>query len=894
MRGEAWAAVVASVRWRRCRLPMTAMNHAFISYRRLKHPAWAAGQSRMLSTTARRFMEFDLDAYESLLLENEASSTVIDTASSTADTDATLSSADLRSHMITSLLEALPPRGFALLTALSLSADMEALERLPSSPSLLAFLQANPQHFVTQRNEANRWQVRRARQTLTAAEEEDSMLSSRRRDGRQQRLPGKEEEGSACVELDDPSRWYLEEELGAILNANRLSSAPSAASTAPSQRRTATVRLQSVVQSSNCECHADGTSDALLERMAAVVAPAEVISSLQLRERLEAQDSEVIEWVRQHGGMRRYLWQQRAVARKWLDYDACSTAGWVARAGGLLGRQPWTRPSSASSAAAAAAAAGRADGFADEWSVDLQLDASEEELLQMENVDGSAPEDSSEEDGKPPPTKKNEKVELSPEALLEAHTRLAEAHGWRTPADVLPFLVETVPTFPVPINALLLSDALVRLFGLKVTMPKLVRLYRYYFLIHQPSSANPQVSPANAGDDSITVQLHPERVVSTHPNAGAADRHYDAYRPKEDCAAETLKVSNSGSAFCSLRRTIRSQLLLTSEGMAQGEAKKMKAAQRSQASCEVNARRPPRHATAVQSTSPRPTDDFLAAIQSFHSDSPSLSPAQHLLAMTILTVPYDTAIPLEQAAARCNSTTEALEDLLDPSQCCQHRYAAFNLYTEAGGRRMVRLRPLWVSPHSTGEVPAEDRLPASFLRRLLPTWRPIAKVLQGIPKEEHDALQAAARHCGSVAAFLRLFGTSSCWVEPSHLQSDDAVRVRRYCGQLAMDELEPACLRALHCAVPVATRNISTQPNTMALLPDVVTAVKAAEERKRKEWHLESFGGTGFGSMLSQCNTLPASVSAHPTMFIVKIEGEQCWLQRRSIFTVQGSTTPAG
>lgn len=331
------------------------------------------------------------------------------------------------------------------------------------------------------------------------------------------------------------------------------------------------------------------------------------------------------------------------------------------------------------------------------------------------------------------------------------------------------------------------------------------------------------------------------------------------------------------------------------------------------------------------------------------SMSHAISPLGEVLSKLLLTVPYTHFIPLEEVAARCGTDVDTLEDLLDRSQPTQSRYAAFLVHTSAatssshgsagGGvsrparrRRLIRFRPLWVAPNSTGDLTATPasstsssnafNLPASFLRKLLPTWRPLYRIVESMPPKDRDRLLSAALHSSSLVQYLTLFGRSPCWVEeqlsaaahppplssasgkdrkgtssvpcpspystsPSFSSSsgstassaiDPHIRVRRYTGDLEMDDIESVGLRALYyCCHPHKYRSLEA----------VLSHAQKAEYAARMRFGLPTTSlaggggglilGEGIANMLSELTvmavdesqSLPRRISRHPTLFEV-------------------------
>lgn len=845
------------------------------------------------------------------------------------------------------------------------------------------------------------------------------------------------------------------------------------------------------------------------ERVAGAIQPGERLTALQLRTRLMEEDGEVLEWLaEQRGGgstprettdggvssssgvgFRRLLWEHAAVAKRFLDYDAASPEGWISRAGVLQHQFPlrpvWEKPSSP---VTSSHRLDRDESFAADWDVELNLDEEDPAVataMEDEGEDGEEGEADAGDDSAglkrsggtaaphgtlPPPLSRKERKRLererrekqaslsrtiitSPEELLAEHTRLAEARGWRSPEEILDLLVECVPTFPVPVDQLVLSDVLIKLFGFKLSMKRLVLIYSYYVVYEKDTLPSP------------TVCLHPERVVGKHPNAGVANPYYKRWEGvvyeragagdttatyvSSPIAPATPQTANTSGAaihstaagvFAPLRRTIKSRVVLRPKGgecraaattadtrrggsegvpvaaspMATtptGEEKDLAQSKKSapnwgrplsdsavamhdllQATTPSNPSPPrsSRFASHADGTV-RPTDSFsgvpqgitrttnvkgatlmLEALQHIYdpvvrqTGTATLSSSLLLLMKLVLAVPYNQFIPLEEAARRCGcDCTDAVEDLLDRSQPTQSRYAAFLVHTSAatvGGsvvgnpsnsglaavpsrrRRLVRLRPWWIAPNSTGDLAAAPEcsnataspatasaLPASFLKRLMPTWRPVQRLLSAIPEEDRKALLAASAHAASLGQYLQLFGRSSCWVE-EHLGAVDSataprkdseatesggtsdggivvdprLRVRRYTGDLEMDDVEPLCLRALYYCC-----------SAKELLPldTLLEAAEVAEREAREKLGLVPLlppssnerTGMGLGNMLRESklemHDLPKHLARHQTLFELQNKPMKSndlnppppaltptpvvYIKRRSMFTVQ-------
>lgn len=740
----------------------------------------------------------------------------------------------------------------------------------------------------------------------------------------------------------------------------------------------------------------------------------------------------------------------------------------------------------------------------------------------------------------------------SPEELLAEHTRLAEQRGWYTPAEILDLLVECVPTFPVPIDQLISSDGLIRLFGVHLSMRRLVLIYRYYFLLDMERTPSPSVC------------LHPTAVCGVHPHAGVANAYYTplvhaalgkdgaegspAVDAREAMAtlpmapkvvekeapdatvvppmtsspssplppappASTRTVASplgvksrppTTGAFPALRRTIKSKVPLRDlkkknvspklpadvsphsasvnpSGMVPGHRTALQRASVSAAPAPADPSSTPRGRLPLSTASSTP-DAGPTAHEKDHATLPPPSPVvpmvpnekhntqeggppqgkgdttekstvvssgssalggvgatggallvgrdekgrvsggkpsvvpigrdrlrenlvlealhciydpdemvqqgscdhsatgaakdhgggsriptesggvasssssslRDVLVKLLLTVPYTHFTPLEEIATRCGTDVDTLEDVLDRSQVVQSRYAAFLLHTAAAisasvgntndvgsrparRRRLLRLRPLWVAPNSTGDLTGSASssssnafaLPASFLRKLLPTFRPLHRIVESMPEKERKQLLSAASHSSSLGQYLSLFGRSTCWVEeqlgcgpssmaspetpkePSHASSHTAttpilhpqLRVRRYTGDLEMDDIEPIALRALYyCCHTHEYRSLES----------ALHHAKRAELLARKRFGLPTTMGGGAGlvlgegiaNMLSEITlmsgeeklSLPRRISRHPTLFEVSGSSlssfsttdkslQSFLLRRRTLFT---------
>eukprot|EP00796_Vickermania_ingenoplastis_P001827 gene1827-1112_t len=800
------------------------------------------------------------------------------------------------------------------------------------------------------------------------------------------------------------------------------------------------------------------------------------------------------------GGLRRLLWRYAAEARHALDYDAASSEGFLSRAGVLASKYArgaaqhsiWTKPTTTTTTANSAAREAPQQRSLDDddvipWEVELDLDeedvATAGTAMEMENEDEEAA------DGPPagqaastsppaaPPAaaaaaaggeadaalsnraKRRRRAEalererlMDPDALLAEHTRLAEERGWRSPAEVLDLLVECVPTFPVPVNQLVCSDVLIRLFGFKVSMERLVAVYHYYVVLDKDTLPCP------------TVCLHPERVGRSHPGAGTANVYYKRWAnavfqrrpPKPENAKEnetgkepaqasatatamdaaapptpprhrTSSCSSSSNTFVPLRRTIRSRVTLKPRAGAADPAASLSPSQSDAAakakpkadadadadaegrrSCEnpaelqkkrpvitdvlpssngkrslkaplspavvlmhdllqgtaakeakaaagsalqqqpaalagrrtctadvetatpaglglglgATADRPPRakqhgdvllealHNIYDSSSRPAATDkEEQAQRNSCAADGSAPTPLT-VLTRALLTVPYTHFIPMEDAALRCGcDSSDALEDLVDRSQPTQDKYAAFLLHSTSAsagvvarrGRRLIRLRPLWIAPNSTGDLPSAG-LPEAFLRKLLPTWRPLHKVLESLPEAHREALLQAAVHAGSLRDHLRLFGRSPCWVEgqlgPGAAGAgagaatgmvDRLTRVRRYRGELELDDVEPLCMRVLY-ACSKAHEYVSLD----GLIERARDAETAARARLVPGAASAPPPGEGVANMLrewpAEVPDLLQRIERHQALFEVRHREKELLIKRRSLFTLVHTT----
>lgn len=896
---------------------------------------------------------------------------------------------NITKEIIDTVKDLLPVDGtFMRLTDLTPCIDLEMLEDLPPPPgarsvSFLQFLQSHPTHFQVLELEdssgtvpisgtVKRWCVQRADKTVGAR------YSSKR-------IPAPSgataSSGSACLHSDtkgasnnvdvdciDLEALLLEEEMRNIQNssssvqrkaqtkASQINGSAKAPAPSPNSAKKCGKRLKPVEQESGHHAAAQGSCNttvsavdaseetiAVWKRIAALLEPHEILPVLQLRTRVEENDPELLEWGRSGSsgsnggeksiGLRRLLWKHKVVAERFLDFDAESGEGWVARAGVFESAKKegrihnlWSKGNAEYSQQSNVMK--RDEQFAEAWEVDLNLDE-EENILENDLVSldedalerptaGSPAEKSNsslpQRSAMPKLTKKQRRKQqeeasnalrsLSPEALLQLHTSVANQRGWVTPATILDFLVECIPTFPVPVSELVLSDGLIKLFGLKVTMHRLVMIYSYYVVYDKDAVPGP------------TVCLDPTRVVGVHPHAGKADKYYKNWKPIKggtDLGASKLDTDEAQSSstararskplfggFAPLKRTIKSEVKLPHKSSSKSTMAK-KNMPVSAAALEADKNVTPRSTGKQGSSLERISfsssdgslkkaplssiviDEFLKSAppcvkgdgvfgeatsrardlphsnpnkglsqSSFPSggqeiqqalryiydpsgiDSRTLDNADPLLVLirAILKVPYTHFISLEEVALRCSCNVDVLEDLLDRAQPIQARYAGFLLHSppvRATGegraasrtrrRRLVRLRPLWMVPNSTGDLTTTTgelhplasvpRLPPSFLKKLLPTWRPLERVLESIPSADRDAMQAAAEsYSSSLGHYLQLFGRSSCWIDEqfcSGKQTESGVspqvvsqfRVRRYTGQLEMDDIESLGLRAL-------------------------------------------------------------------------------------------------
>ncbi|KPA78641.1 putative mitochondrial hypothetical protein [Leptomonas pyrrhocoris] len=438
----------------------------------------------------------------------------------------------------------------------------------------------------------------------------------------------------------------------------------------------------------------------------------------------------------------------------------------------------------------------------------------------------------------------------TPEEWIALHTALANAHGWLTPAEMLDYLVECVPTFFVPIEEVRTSDALLKLVGPRTSMRTLLcRIFIYY---------------VEKSEDGTQVRL---AASVTHPQRGAADPHYAAWDPSSawrvtagsaewhsDQAAEATKeatpssiragskltASDTTKAFpvMHVRRPIKSALpskLPRKRNVRGGTPSTFPAAMAHAADpaakgvSAVGAPASTTH-TEVQSTAGAATTRPLTVPGQGSRGGVPLSsiPVTDIgypyLALATLPVeawpwwarllcvlPFDAYVSLE-ALATCYlpglsavelelawRSSESLTAAHAGKGSPPHPFPFALLRPPHGGPRQVRLRPFWLAPGCTAELDAAV-LPVDLARQLRPVWMAVPRVLKKLSAESQEATLAMALQrmpgvsCTAEEALLCLLRDCGrcCWV------NHDGTKVRRYAASHEMDDIFHLSLSLLH------------------------------------------------------------------------------------------------
>ncbi|KAG5507680.1 hypothetical protein JKF63_06629 [Porcisia hertigi] len=441
----------------------------------------------------------------------------------------------------------------------------------------------------------------------------------------------------------------------------------------------------------------------------------------------------------------------------------------------------------------------------------------------------------------------------TPAEWLALHTAMAEARGWITPMQMLDYLVECVPTFFIPVEELLPSDAILKLVGACTSMRTLVcRIYMYF---------------VERSEDKVQVRLSP---TVEHPQRGMANVHYAAWSPelrtesqKRGAEEKTSKVSATyleadGSAStaaepvdcqgslagsglrssravlqCSdvtkafpvmrVRKPIKSLLCVNSVKVRSGTAQAAVPTVALPSTTRLGRPGGAAGSRGAVVTSSAPAilqhDGDIIALSSVSTAEigyPFLALATQPAetwpwwARLLCVLPFDTYVPLDHLCVyycpdlspdNLHLAWRATDASLLPTTSGDKNRTPIplSLLRAPTTPRKVRLRPFWLSPGCTAELESAV-MPSGLLRQLRPTWLPVSRVLARLTPDEREASFALAVRRPSAASLsaeealvtlLRDCG-QCCWVQ------EDGARVRKYAASSALDDHFHLSLSLLH------------------------------------------------------------------------------------------------
>lgn len=699
--------------------------------------------------TADLFADFDLSAYEDLLL-NAAPKEAEVNGGEGGKASPEISVEGLLDQLTTLL----PSEGEAVrLTDLTPSLDVEAISE--AHGSVLSFIQLFPAKFTCESIDG-RWLVRR-----TGAPES--------RPGPRTGTPGSTP-AVAVAEMDLAS-FYAGEELRA-LGATHTPPAPNLTRPTSSAPASAPAIVAAAVRHHRESYHREPSlviTDAAWSDLHDALPAGDSLPVAAVRSRLPDSVQKVLT---SHSiGLTRLVKEGGERARAYVELSADGSR--LARPGVLPAT--WSPPSSAM-------AMPPDEGFRDAWDVSIDLDNEEEEDprdLELEDADpafeaakvkkkkGAKATASPKKTTKEPPPKqqqqqdqqKKKKRSATAEELMKAHTALAERRGWYTPAQMLDLFVECVPTFFVPVGQLRMTDTLARMLGPQYNaMDKVMKIYPYFF---------------EFGGGGKVARLRPS---VPHPQRGSAGVHYSSWDPTKADHRDPLEplvpaTAAHSSAFPVLPRVIKGKIAPLPP-------------------------KPPHHASSAPQSS-----TVAAPRTATRSDNPFDATEQPLYLRVCSRVPFSSYVSFSEAAELSDVTAEQLSELIKPTHDAQKRFQAFLVDRE---EQRLRLRPFWSAPCSTGDLSIQ-LLPPAFQRSLRPMWTNLDCQLGKLTVEDAIALRTVlAEHTladdsNMVVSGLRLFG-SDCWV------SEDGLCVRRYTASADLDDMTHLSIYALshHCGTSFA------------------------------------------------------------------------------------------
>lgn len=315
---------------------------------------------------------------------------------------------------------------------------------------------------------------------------------------------------------------------------------------------------------------------------------------------------------------------------------------------------------------------------------------------------------------------------LSPDDLLRVHTEMALLRGRHLPSQLLELFVECIPTFFIPVQQIKLTDPLARALGPHNTIHKVIKIYSYYF-------------DRDATKD--VVRLKPGL---QHERLGMANKLYQngvGATSVAEAACRKLQGTDATRVFPVLQPPLRTA------------RRAPPCTQKERAGCDSSS-------TSVK------VDLSLAGVFNM-----------------LEALPHDRYFTEAEWAVSAGVTVESLRVFVEENYS-RHYFLTTGSQSQHGDvAKMWRLRPFWLAPDCTGELDENSSTEIAFIVPCLkPFWMPIGKLLQKLPPEHREVVEAVAKEGGGLSSWLRSHGRI-CWVDES------GERVRKYCAEEGLDDV---------------------------------------------------------------------------------------------------------
>ena len=320
---------------------------------------------------------------------------------------------------------------------------------------------------------------------------------------------------------------------------------------------------------------------------------------------------------------------------------------------------------------------------------------------------------------------------------------LAVSRGWRTPTEMLDMFIDVVPTFHVPIANVRVTEGLQKVLGPRHTLPKLFRVYAYFF------------------DIDHVVQSVRIRESVEHPRKGAADKLYSvAAMPQERTAEGGASQASPSRSLKASDVTKQFPVVAAAHKVVPGSA------------CTDEGR-----------------SSATSAAPSFSSDG--CGPAS--------TVDVGAFLAQHGDVISCSRWQQIA--VLGPSQISEN-VGVLRLHQQwfelRGGSSVLpwefRLRPFWIAPNASADFDSQSPsesciqlLVAELEMKMKPVWQLVSKIEKSLSDSGRTILRdfTARRRLDSLTDGLcdvmREHG-GSFWLEPSK------GRARRLTGNNDLDD----------------------------------------------------------------------------------------------------------